>query len=329
MGKTTFCGAGVDEAGRLGLLVLRAQPAESETALSFSGLGDLLDPVLDEALAPLAAGQRSAPGCALVLEDVEGPPPDARAAGVALLNALRGLAGARGVLVAIDDVPDVDRRSVVGCARLCDAAPRVRERRTLLARRAGIESALVEELRHSRSAERFVDLEVVRSTPPRSTSSYMRISASRCLARSWLRYSTPPAAIRLRARDRAQLSRSGVSVARAAAPGTRLAARARPRSAAGATGGNARLLSGRGGARASDDPDHGAGVRRRPGRGANAGARGTRRRGGRRSHPVHTPASRRRCAGDRRPDASRCDPCPSRRAARRSGSSRVAARSVR
>ena len=54
MGKTTLWRAGVEAAEAAGLCVLQAEPAESETALSFSGLGDLLDPVLDEALAPLA-----------------------------------------------------------------------------------------------------------------------------------------------------------------------------------------------------------------------------------------------------------------------------------
>ena len=52
---------------------VEAQPAESETELSLRGLGDLLDPVLDEALAPLPAGQRPRLSRALVLEDVEGP----------------------------------------------------------------------------------------------------------------------------------------------------------------------------------------------------------------------------------------------------------------
>jgi hypothetical protein len=81
MGKTTLWRTAVEHAESAGLCVLRAEPAESETALSFSGLGDLLDPVLDDALAPLAAGQRSALSRALVLEEVEGPAPDAHAAG--------------------------------------------------------------------------------------------------------------------------------------------------------------------------------------------------------------------------------------------------------
>src|SRR5215471_13680361 len=74
MGKTTLWRFGVETSEDAGLCTLAAQPAESETALSFSGLGDLLDPVLDEAMAPLPAGQRSALARTLVLEEVEGPP---------------------------------------------------------------------------------------------------------------------------------------------------------------------------------------------------------------------------------------------------------------
>src|SRR4029453_16425836 len=81
MGKTTLWRAGGEAAEGRAAYVLQEPPAESETALSFSGLGDLLDPVLDEALEPLAAGQRSALARALVLEDIEGPAPDAHASG--------------------------------------------------------------------------------------------------------------------------------------------------------------------------------------------------------------------------------------------------------
>ena len=43
-----------------GLTVLQAQPVESETTLSFAGIGDLLDPFLDEVLDGLAPVQRRA-----------------------------------------------------------------------------------------------------------------------------------------------------------------------------------------------------------------------------------------------------------------------------
>ena len=148
MGKTTLWGAGVEAAETAGWCVLQAQPAESETTLSFSGLGDLLDPVLEEALAPLAGAQRSALACALVLEEVEGPPPDAHAAGVALLNALRGLCSAPGVLVAVDDVQWLDAASA---AALSYATRRLKSETVgvLLTRRTGVESPLVDELRRT------------------------------------------------------------------------------------------------------------------------------------------------------------------------------------
>jgi DNA-binding CsgD family transcriptional regulator len=150
MGKTTLWRAGVEAAEAAGVCVLQAAPAESETALSFSGLGDLLDAVLDDALAPLAPGQRSALARALVLEEVEGPPPDAHAVGVALLNALRGLASGRDLLVAVDDVQWLD---VASSAALAFAARRLRAEHVgvLLARRVGLESMLLHELRRTGS----------------------------------------------------------------------------------------------------------------------------------------------------------------------------------
>ena len=60
MGKTTLWSAGVAQAEERGLRVLRALPAASETELSFAGLGDLLDPVLADALAALVPAQRRA-----------------------------------------------------------------------------------------------------------------------------------------------------------------------------------------------------------------------------------------------------------------------------
>jgi DNA-binding CsgD family transcriptional regulator len=148
MGKTTLWRAGVEAAEAGELRVLQSQPCESETALSFSGLGDLLDPVLEEALAPLPAGQRSALSRALVLEDVAGPPPDAHATGVALLNALRALARTQNVLVAVDDVQWLDAASA---AALSYAARRLRPEHVglLLARRTGVESSLLDELRRT------------------------------------------------------------------------------------------------------------------------------------------------------------------------------------
>jgi DNA-binding CsgD family transcriptional regulator len=159
MGKTTLWTAGIQEADARSLHVLRALPAESESALSFAGVGDLLDPVLDDALDPLPAGQKRALSRALVLEDAEGPAPDPHAVGVALLNALRALAADRPLLVAFDDVQWLDTASA---AALAYAARRLREERVgvLLSRRRNLESPLLEELRRSFPADRFIGVEV-------------------------------------------------------------------------------------------------------------------------------------------------------------------------
>ena len=159
MGKTTLWNAGVQDAAAGGIRVLRAAPAESETSLSFSGLGDLLDPVLDEALAPLPAGQRSALSRALVLEEADGASPDAHAVGVAVLNAFRALAEAGPQLVAVDDVQWLDPASA---AALAYAARRLTHEPVglLLAKREGIESTVESELRRSFPPDRFVEIEV-------------------------------------------------------------------------------------------------------------------------------------------------------------------------
>ena len=158
MGKTTLWRDALRQAAATGLRTLEAQPAESEAELSFAGLGDLLDPVLDESLEPLPSGQRAALSRALVLEDVEGPPPDAHAVGVALLGALRALAANGPVIVAVDDVQWLD---VASAGALEYAARRLRGEQVgvLLARRSGLESALVDELRRSLGT-RFAEVAV-------------------------------------------------------------------------------------------------------------------------------------------------------------------------
>jgi DNA-binding CsgD family transcriptional regulator len=148
MGKTTIWRTGVARAKPKGVRTLVAAPAESEADLSFAGLNDLLDPVLDEALGPLPAGQRSALSRALVLEDAEGPPPDAHAIGVALLGVLRALAESGPVLVAVDDVQWLDPASA---SALAYAGRRLRGESVgiLLARRTGLVSDMAEEFERS------------------------------------------------------------------------------------------------------------------------------------------------------------------------------------
>ena len=73
VGKTTLWEAGLTETATRGYRVLSARPAESETSLSFSGIGDLLDPVLERALASLSAPQNRALSRALRLRFRLGP----------------------------------------------------------------------------------------------------------------------------------------------------------------------------------------------------------------------------------------------------------------
>jgi Cdc6-like AAA superfamily ATPase len=54
-GKTTLFEAGVDRAREEGIRVLQARPSRAEADLSFAGLGDLLDGVLDEIESELPA----------------------------------------------------------------------------------------------------------------------------------------------------------------------------------------------------------------------------------------------------------------------------------
>lgn len=159
VGKTTLWAAGVAEAGKRGARALEARPAESETALSFTGIGDLLDAVLEEVLDTLPAPQRRALSRALVLEEDEGPAADPHAIGVAVRNALRAVAVQRPVLVAVDDVQWLDTAS---SGALAYAARRLRDEPVgiLLTRRSSLESVLVSELRRSLPPERVEELEV-------------------------------------------------------------------------------------------------------------------------------------------------------------------------
>ena len=159
MGKTTLWRAAVEHAEGLGLTVLQAQPVESEMTLSYAGIGDLLDPVLEEALQPLPEAQRRALSRALVLEDDGGAPLDPRALRVAVMNVLRILAEHRPLLVAIDDSQWLDFASSAGLAY---GARRFRTERIglLLSRRSGLESALLDELLRSLAGERFMRVHV-------------------------------------------------------------------------------------------------------------------------------------------------------------------------
>ena len=84
---------------------------EAEARLAFAGLSELLAGVLDDVAPGLAPPRRRALEVALLLAEPDGPPPDAHAIGLALLDVLRALSDAGPVLLALDDVQWLDASS--------------------------------------------------------------------------------------------------------------------------------------------------------------------------------------------------------------------------
>ncbi len=108
VGKTGLLLAAADEASVLGMRVLRAAGVEFEAATSFSGLNQLLLPLLG-ALPQLPAAHRDALNVALGFGD--GRPPSRLVVSNAVLGLLRQAAVAEPVLVVLDDMPWLDRAS--------------------------------------------------------------------------------------------------------------------------------------------------------------------------------------------------------------------------
>lgn len=108
IGKTTIWGVAAGWAADRSHTVLTCRPAESEAALSFAALGDLLDGVLDQVLPLLPLPQRRALAVALLMEDPAGRPAEQRAVSVAFLAAIRHLCASGPVVLAIDDLQWLD-----------------------------------------------------------------------------------------------------------------------------------------------------------------------------------------------------------------------------
>jgi DNA-binding CsgD family transcriptional regulator len=111
IGKTALMQEGVRAAQASGFRVLTARAAPAEAQMAFATVGDLFTPTLDETLPSLAPVQRRALEIALLLREPEGPPPEVRVLGVALVAAVSALAQDGPVLVALDDVQWVDASS--------------------------------------------------------------------------------------------------------------------------------------------------------------------------------------------------------------------------
>jgi DNA-binding CsgD family transcriptional regulator len=110
IGKSELWLYAVSAAAARGCRVLEARPAEAERELGFAGLADLLGAVRAH-VAGLPPPQRRPLAVALLLEEADGAPPDARAIGAATLGLLRRVGRAQPVVVAVDDVQWLDRAS--------------------------------------------------------------------------------------------------------------------------------------------------------------------------------------------------------------------------
>ena len=111
IGKSTLLATAVAQAAGQGDTVLAVHPAEAEAAMAFTALGDLLELVPAEVFAKLDPPARHALEVAMVRRLPGARPPTEREIGVGLLTAVRHLASARPVLVAIDDMQWLDPSS--------------------------------------------------------------------------------------------------------------------------------------------------------------------------------------------------------------------------
>lgn len=108
IGKTTLWEAGLEEARRRGHRVLLSRPVESEAALSYAGLADILAGVDRVALEELPAAQKSALEAALLRGAATAAARDHRAVATGTLGVLHSLAEDAPVLVAVDDLQWLD-----------------------------------------------------------------------------------------------------------------------------------------------------------------------------------------------------------------------------
>ncbi|MGW0791296.1 AAA family ATPase [Streptomyces sp. NPDC002911] len=110
MGKSVLLESAMRWAGVSGVRVLRTEGSESEASLVFSGLHQLLRPVVG-AVDQLPERQRAALSAALGASPAEGAP-DLMLIGVALLGLLSDLADRRPLLLVLDDAQWIDRASL-------------------------------------------------------------------------------------------------------------------------------------------------------------------------------------------------------------------------
>ena len=107
LGKTTIWAEAVARAEERGLRTLTTSPAQAESKLSFAGLADLIETVLDEVIRELPGPQREALEIALLRAESDAST-DPRAAAFGFLGALRSLADRSLLALAVDDVQWLD-----------------------------------------------------------------------------------------------------------------------------------------------------------------------------------------------------------------------------
>ena len=112
IGKTTVWQEGLAGALLRRYRTLSCGPVEAETRLSYAALGDLLEPILEEALPTVPEPQRQALEVALLRSPRSGARADQRAVSLAVLGCLRSVASTSAVVVAVDDVQWMDTPSV-------------------------------------------------------------------------------------------------------------------------------------------------------------------------------------------------------------------------
>ena len=116
IGKSALWEVGVELARSEGFDTLCARASEAEAQLSFAGLADLLEPVDSVVLAELPTPQRLALEVAVRRVESSDPPPEPFAISAGLLGVLRLLSSRERVLVAVDDLPWLDRASAAALA---------------------------------------------------------------------------------------------------------------------------------------------------------------------------------------------------------------------
>ncbi len=161
IGKTSLWKAALTTGASCRYRILSSSPTQAEAHLPYAVLGDLLDPVPEEAMASLSGPLRSALEVALFRAPATQGATDQLAVSTAMLRLLRHLATDQNLLLAVDDIQWCDRSSMRVLAfalhRLAD--PRVR---VIATSRVPSATAAESALRNAVSDARLQHLEIGR-----------------------------------------------------------------------------------------------------------------------------------------------------------------------